>query len=82
MKLLSPTRILLRVRPPFAVMPEIPLFCMLSTRLSLTMIESEPLRRSDSLPSACVLEPATASRPHSAPTRTKNQFASSAHRRR
>jgi hypothetical protein len=82
MKLLSPTRISLRVRPPFAVMPEIPLFCMLSTRLSLTMIESEPLRRSDSMPSARVLEPAIAFRLSIAPPRTKNQFTSSAHRRR
>ena len=81
MKLLSPTRISLRVRPPFAVMPEIPLFCMLSTRLSLTLIESEPLRRSDSMPAAYVLEAANASRPPIAPTRTKNQFTSAAHRR-
>ena len=45
MKLLSPTRISLRVRPPFAVRQETPLFYMLSTRLSLIPIESEPLRR-------------------------------------
>ena len=82
MKLLSPTRISLRVRPPFAVRQETPLFYMFSSRLSLTMIESEPLRRSDSMPSAHVLKPVIASRLSIAPPRTKNQFTSSAHRRR
>ena len=81
MKLLSPTRIWLRVRPPFARRQEIPLFYMLSSRLSPTIIESEPLRRSDSMPLARVLEPAIAFRLPIAPTRTKNQFTSSAHRR-
>jgi hypothetical protein len=81
MNLLSPTRISLRVRPPFAVRQETPLFYMLSTRLSLILIESEPLRRSDSMPSARVLEPAIAFRLSIAPPRTKNQFTSSAHRR-